>query len=732
MIRASRNRPRTLDRARSLGAAALVATLAGAAVAIRADARDARDLYAKPAERLDRPLQPRAKPAAPPPAGKTTAHGTAAEAPAVPATGAPAAGAPAAGATPEPEWRAVVRPETELALEVIVPKEGIADAWLAVFVPDPAAWRRAAGRSLPGPGEVLRLPLADLAGPARVRVLRAIFPGSGPRGADWVHPVGKGRLAASQETIDRVAGWYCGNPAHALEIAAANKLKSLKLPQGKEIVIPAAILLPEFVAAATPSRLASAASPAPASGAEASMPTLEPLPDRPHAESPGAAPATQDDTGGEPEDDFTEAPALDESEEEPPAHPSPGPRPGPPPAAEGAGDLRYGRDSAGPYATYRLKKGEALYTAVVVRFTGRVDVQEVNDLTARVAARSGITDVTGIPIGFAVKIPLDDLLPEYLPREDPRRLAWERSHAAIEQYAGAPGRRDLAGVAVILDAGHGGRDIGASHYGVWEHDYVYDILCRAKALLETRTKARVLPTIKDRKEGFAIHDSRRLPRNQAESLLTSPPFPLTQGVSNVNLRWYLSNAWFRRLVEEGTDPDAIVFTSLHADARHPSLHGAMVYVPGAEYRRGRYGSSGAVYARYKEAREAPFVTFTREQRERSEGLSRRFADALIDAFETGGVDVHPYGPVRERIIRKGRSFEPAVLRCNIVPVQVLIEVSNLSNREDGRSLADPAYRQKVAEAYVEGLRRYFSGSAASRRAAGPAPAAAGARGKAGP
>lgn len=717
MILDRRNRPRNLDRARSLGVAAVVATLAGAAVALRADARDARDLYAKPAERLDRPLEPRAKPSAPPAAEKPVARGEPAE-------------SMAAGATSEPEWRAVVRPETELALEVIVPKEGITDAWLAVFVPDPAAWRRAAGRSLPGPGEVLRLPLADLAGPARVRVLRAIFPGSGPRGADWVHPVGKGRLAASQETIDRVAGWYCGNPAHALEIAAANKLQSLKLPPGKEIVIPAAILLPEFVAATTPQRPASPASPATVAGAEAPMQTLEPLPDRPDAGSSGATPATHGDTGEEPEDDFTEAPALDEGEEEPPAQPSPGPRPtGPPPAAEGAGDLRYGRDSAGPYATYRLKKGEALYTAVVVRFTGRVDVQEVNDLTARVAARSGITDVTGIPIGFPVKIPIDDLLPEYLPREDPRRLAWERSHAAVEQYAGAPGRRDLAGVAVILDAGHGGRDIGASHYGVWEHDYVYDILCRAKALLETTTKARVLPTIKDRKEGFAIHDSRRLPRNQTESLLTSPPFPLTQGVSNVNLRWYLSNAWFRRLVQEGTDPDAVVFTSLHADARHPSLHGAMVYVPGAEYRRGRYGSSGAVYARYKEAREAPFVTFTREQRERSEGLSRRFAASLIDAFEAGGVDVHPYGPVRERIIRKGRSFVPAVLRCNIVPVQVLIEVSNLSNREDGRSLADPAYRQKVAEAYVEGLRRYFSGSGASRRASVPAPAAAGARGK---
>jgi N-acetylmuramoyl-L-alanine amidase len=727
VIRRRRIRSRIAGLHGSLGVAAVALALAGAAVGTRAATRDAGDLFAKPAERIDQSAEPHPKrpvaapvESAPSPAAVTTS-----------------------GAAPPPEGRAVVRPDTELALEVIVPKEGITDAWLGVFVPDPAAFRRAAGRTFPGPGEVLRLSLAELSGPARVRVLREIFPGSGPRGADWVHPVGKGRLAPSQETIDRVAGWYCGDPAHALEIAAANHLKSLKLPHGKEIVIPAAILLPEFAAAAhgnasaAPIKQAAApareaAKPTAAAGADPTLPVLAPLPDRANPATPATSPGSGADTG-EPEDDFTEAPAPEEGEEEMSTPPPPGPRlTGPPPTAEGAQDLRYGRDDTGPYAIYRLKKGEALYTAIVVRFTGRIDVQEVNDLAARVAARSGIADVTSIPIGFPVKIALDDLLPEYLPREDLRRQAWERSHAAVEQYAGAPGRRDLAGVAVILDAGHGGRDIGASHHGVWEHDYVYDILCRVKALLETTTKARVLPTIKDRKDGFAVQDARRLSCNKSECLLSNPTFPLTQGVSNVNMRWYLSNAWFRSLVEAGTDPDSIVFTSLHADARHPSLHGAMVYVPGSEYRRGRYGSSGAVYARYKEAREAPFVTFTREERERSEGLSRRFAASLIDAFEAGGVDVHPFGPVRERIIRNGRSFVPAVLRCNIVPVQVLIEVSNLSNQDDGRALTDPAYRQKVAEAYVEGLRRYFAGSAGPRPTAASASTTTGAGGRTGP
>jgi N-acetylmuramoyl-L-alanine amidase len=136
----------------------------------------------------------------------------------------------------------------------------------------------------------------------------------------------------------------------------------------------------------------------------------------------------------------------------------------------------------------------------------------------------------------------------------------------------------------------------------------------------------------------------------------------------------------------------------------------MVYVPGAEYRSGRFGSRREVYARYREAREVPYVSFTGAELQRSEGLSREFADTLVSAFRDGGVGVQADLPVRERIIRRGRAWVPAVLRCNMVPVEVLIEISNLMNPRDSRSLADPGYRQKVAAAYVEALRRYFPSS----------------------
>ncbi len=609
--------------------------------------------------------------------------------------------------------RAVLGRNGDPALLVRVPPGGITETWLRGYIPDDRArarFRKMLGSPSPAAGDVVTISMPRLSGDARVRLLRALFPGSGPREGDWVHKTGSadaGKPAAAP--LERIAAWYTGRGANGGALAERNQVGDQGIRPGQEIVVPRALLLPEFAERA----------PVP-EAREPARPVLEALPRTREGEAPPQASPVEaksaSDATRSPEDDFTEAPATAEDEEGPSIG-APGPF-APPPVAEGANDLKYGGDSEGRYAVYRLKKGEALYSAVVVRFTGRVDVQDVNDLAGQIARRSGINDVTNIAIGYKVKIPLDDLLPEYLPRDDARRQAWERKQAQVARYTNAARSRDLEGVAVILDAGHGGRDIGASHNGVSEHDYVYDILCRVKAVLEKHTRAKVLPTIRDAKEGWMIHESERLVRNRAEVLLTDPPFRLNDSVSSVNMRWYLSNAWYRKLVGEGFDPLKVVFTSIHADARHPSLSGAMVYVPGEEYRRGRYGSAGEVYTRYREARQEPFVSFTRAERERSEGLSRQFAATLIDSFNDRDVGVQPFEPVRERIIRRGRAWVPAVLRCNVVPVETLIEVSNLSNPGDARALKDPAYRQKVAEAYVEGLMRYF---------AAPSPAPGGTR-----
>ncbi len=83
-------------------------------------------------------------------------------------------------------------------------------------------------------------------------------------------------------------------------------------------------------------------------------------------------------------------------------------------------NLVFGADAKGRYAVYRLRKGEALYSAVVVRFTGRLDAADVNELALKLAERSGIADVHAIPVGYPVKIPLDVLSDEFLPKDDAR------------------------------------------------------------------------------------------------------------------------------------------------------------------------------------------------------------------------------------------------------------------------------------------------------------------------
>src|SRR6185295_11403931 len=134
--------------------------------------------------------------------------------------------------------------------------------------------------------------------------------------------------------------------------------------------------------------------------------------------------------------------------------------------------LDYGVDRDGEYAIYRLRPGEALYSGVVVRFTGRVYASDVNALAATIARRSGIADVTDIPIGYRVKIPFDLLQPEFLPEGNPRRVEYETSLRASAQFSNQVKARGLQGITVILDAGHGGNDSGATMAGVWESLYV--------------------------------------------------------------------------------------------------------------------------------------------------------------------------------------------------------------------------------------------------------------------
>ena len=91
----------------------------------------------------------------------------------------------------------------------------------------------------------------------------------------------------------------------------------------------------------------------------------------------------------------------------------------------------------------------------------------------------------------------------------------------------------------------------------------------------------------------------------------------------------------------------------------------MAYIPGARWRGGSYTKSGSAFASRREYREGPRVDFGRSELVKSEGLSRELAQSIVDAFRRSGLAVHPYQPVRDKIIRKSRSWVPAV--CATTP-----------------------------------------------------------------
>jgi N-acetylmuramoyl-L-alanine amidase len=381
-------------------------------------------------------------------------------------------------------------------------------------------------------------------------------------------------------------------------------------------------------------------------------------------------------------------------------------------ARPGEVPLIYDQDEQGAYAGYRLRRGEALYSAVVIRLTGRVHPEDVDEAVRRIAKRSGIRDVKDIPAGFLIKIALDDLAEEFLPPNDPRRVSLEMNRLLASRYQTTVRSRDLAGITVILDPGHGGIDVGTRQHGVWEDDTVYDIAVRLRHKLVETTAAKVVMTLRDRSQKDSPHDGKFTAIDRDEIILTHPPHLSTDSASRavgVNLRAFLANSVYRQQRRQGTDDERIVFISIHADALHRTVRGAMVYVPGERFRRGRYGASGRTYRKYSEVREQPYISFTRAERLRSEGLSRQFARSLLDAFEDQDLAIHPDRPIRDHIVRNRRSWVPAVLRGNEVPIKVLLEVANIGNREDAKLLAAPQHRDRIADAIFEALLSFYRG-----------------------
>jgi N-acetylmuramoyl-L-alanine amidase len=234
-------------------------------------------------------------------------------------------------------------------------------------------------------------------------------------------------------------------------------------------------------------------------------------------------------------------------------------------------------------------------------------------------------------------------------------------------------------------------------------------MCRLKRVIEKRSAAAVSATTKSKSDEYEIADRDVIEPQDDHVVLTTPRYPLDDdAVVGVNLRWYLANSIFRHAVKRGVAREKVVFISLHADSLHPALRGTMAYIPGADYVTGRYEKSDQVYLARAEVREAPSVRHTEKESLGAEGLSRDLAESIIDSIESKGLQVHAFNPVRDNVVRNGREWVPAVIRYNLVPTRVLLEICNLGNARDRALIKTKAYRQKMAEAIYDGLVSFYA------------------------
>ncbi|WP_035787722.1 N-acetylmuramoyl-L-alanine amidase [Janthinobacterium sp. CG3] len=223
-------------------------------------------------------------------------------------------------------------------------------------------------------------------------------------------------------------------------------------------------------------------------------------------------------------------------------------------------------------------------------------------------------------------------------------------------------------ITIALDPGHGGEDPGASgRGGSREKDVVLAIAKRLKAKLEEQPNIRVMMT---RDADFFVPLGMR--------------------------------------VEKARKVQADLFVSIHADAFvEPSARGSSVFVlseKGASSTAARWlankenlaDSIGGVNINKSQDKQLASVLFDLSTTAQIND-SLKLGKAVLN--EIGGINRLHKGSVEQA------GF--AVLKAPDIP-SILIETAFISNPEEEAKLTDNAYQDKLAEAIVTGIRRYFA------------------------
>ncbi|MEW5980855.1 MAG: N-acetylmuramoyl-L-alanine amidase [Acidobacteriota bacterium] len=213
---------------------------------------------------------------------------------------------------------------------------------------------------------------------------------------------------------------------------------------------------------------------------------------------------------------------------------------------------------------------------------------------------------------------------------------------------------------IVIDAGHGGTDTGALGASTTEAKVTLDIALRLERLLA-------------KEPGFEVILTRR----------TDVFIPLQE-------RGEVAN-------RESAD----LFVSIHANAsRSRSATGVETYLlnfatsPDAAAVAARENSSSAMtMSRVDDL--VKKITLTNKVKE-SRDLAGYVQTALVKHLR----------PANKGLRDLGVKQAPFVVLVGASMPSILVEVSFISNRQEGRLLATPAYRQRIAEALLDGIRRY--------------------------
>lgn len=357
-----------------------------------------------------------------------------------------------------------------------------------------------------------------------------------------------------------------------------------------------------------------------------------------------------------------------------------------------------------PYAWYKIKKGESLYSSVVIRFTGRTLAEDVNEMAKQLLKLNNIDDERFIMAGSEIKIPLEWISEEYIRKKIAEPLEKEPEEEVVKK----PVKKGEA-IHVIIDPGHGGVDPGATFGSIakgdriYEDETVYDIGLRlAKILKSSNFKIYITLVDPDQEKPIVTLAQKK---DSDERVNVNPAYLIRSANVGINMRIFLINNIYNRLLKEKVPKENIILLSLHADALHKSLRGVSVYFPDARLRSHNFKLRHSIYRRRNEyARE---IRFTGGENKFAAKASSAFGHNIVQTFKKSGLKAHTSFPVRGYYYRKGKRTLPGILRYSKIPASVLVEVGNLGNDEDRALFGNADFRQKVATALAESIQSHY-------------------------